>query len=106
MECKFMPGDRLVCVKAMDAGPGHFWSGTPCPVKVREIYTCRKVFVNARGGLCVKLEEVPRLFNVRVQRWIVYPGFHPRWFEKLVDLRIFYAMCNRAPSGRQKETVE
>lgn len=76
MECKFIPGDLVVCV-LLEENPDK----GPCPVKVRGIYTVREVRIQYPSGRPYKY---PYLKLVEVTKWS-YPYF---WFEKLVSAGI------------------
>lgn len=98
MECKFLPGDLVVCIQVVENPQKG-----PCPVQVRGIYTVREVRVQYPSGRpyaypCLKLKEV--------KRWS-YPHF---WFEKLVDASIAQAMAVESLSDeldylKEKETA-
>lgn len=89
MDCKFLPGDRLVCVALVE----NPFLG-PCPLKLREIYVCKRVlWIEQKQDVFVRLHGVKFCYR-------------HTWFEKLVDLSQFHAMCLTVPILTKSKTKE
>lgn len=92
MECKFLPGDRLVVI---DVSPARAVPG-PLPFKLRDIVTCEEVIIMESGRAGVHLKEYNYL-----TRYGVRARFRHGRFEKLVDLSQFHEMCHSVPKERR-----
>lgn len=104
MECKFVAGDKVVCVDAAPL-PGTRWRDTDAPTE-GQVYTVRRVLEDARGTIVLHLMELERAPEARAAKNDPNLGYIYTRFRPAEDIEQFRRLVAKVPSKIILEGVE
>lgn len=97
MECKFKPGDRVVCVNAVPVPANAVWLEDEKPEE-SQIYTITSVHLDWDAGIVVHLAEIQRAQEA-VEEWGPQVGYDWRRFRPAEDIEQFRRLVAKLPTN-------